>query len=101
MSLIGPKLPTLARGALAIALGVGATTDRAKKAVLDYADALRKAVIAATIVAPHYVKPGETATEDKSIFATTGPWYKTWWGIGAMVIGGLGVVSLISASMRE
>lgn len=102
MSLIGPKLPTWARAALVIGLSVGAASSTAKKAVMDYADELRKAAIAATVAAPFYVQPeaAPAAPEAMSIFATTGPWYKTWWGIGALAVGALGMLSLVAASRR-
>jgi hypothetical protein len=103
LGLIGPKLPTIARAALMIALGIGATSSSAKQAVLDYAPELRKAVIAATATAPFYVKP-EAVPEETAptpFFATSGPWYKTWYGIGAIAIGALGVLSLIAARRQQ
>lgn len=101
LGLITPHLPTWAAVALSIGFGVGASTDRAKQAVLDYADELRKAVIAATATAPFYTKPPETPTpETPTIFATSGPWYKTWWGIGAIAVGVVGTISIVAASRR-
>lgn len=98
LGLITPHLPTWAAVAISIGFGVGASTDRAKKAVLDYSDDLRKAVIAATATAPFYTKPPETpVVETPSVFATSGPWYKTWWGIGAIAVGVIGTISLVAA----
>lgn len=99
VSLIGPKLGTYTRAALMIGLGVGATTDTAKKAVLDYASELTRAAQAATAAAPYYVKPeeGGAAEPPATIYAASGPWYKTWWGIGAIAVGALGVLSLLAA----
>ncbi len=98
MGLIGPKLPTWANVSISVALGVGASTEIAKKAVLDYAPYLTKAAIAATVTAPYYTKaPEQPKTEVPTIFATTGPWYKTIWGMGAIAIGALGFLSLIAA----
>mgnify|MGYP001583107801 CR=1 FL=1 len=97
-TVLNHKLPSWASFAISVALGLGASTTQAKTVVLQYAEQLRLAAIAATISAPYYTKPPEVvAPETPSIFATTGPWYKTWWGIGAMVVGGVGVISLITA----
>src|SRR5262245_21844604 len=98
MALIGPKLPTWANVSLSVALGLGASTDRAKQLVLDYAPYLKDAAIAATVAAPYYVKPPEQQPPSQipQIFQTSGPWYKSWWGIAAIAIGGLGVLSLLA-----
>lgn len=103
ISLIGPKLGTYTRAALMIGLGVGATTNTAKQAVLDYASELRAAAITATAAAPYYVKPEEAAAAETtpSIFASSGPWYKTWWGIGAIAVGAVGFLSLIASARRS
>lgn len=102
MGLITPHLPKWAAVPLVIAFGVGASTQTAKQAVLDYADELRTAVVAATVAAPFYVKPptADTTTETPTIFAASGPWYKTWWGIGAIAVGVIGTVSLLAAHRR-
>ncbi len=105
LGLISPHLPTWAAVGLSIAFGVGGATATAKKAVLDYADPLRVAVLAATATAPYYTKtPDTTSSDTKSdiptIFQTTGPWYKTFWGIGAIAIGAIGAISLIAAHRR-
>src|SRR3990172_7957403 len=89
MALINRKLPTWAAAALSIGLGLGALSDKAKQAVLAYASELQKATIAATITAPYYT-PAEAAPDTPTVpdvYAITGPWYKTWWGIGAIAIG--------------
>lgn len=99
IALIGPKLGTYKRAALQIALGIGATTSEAKGLVLSYANELTYAVQAATIAAPYYVKPEEPGATDSSSsgasYQPSGPWYKTWWGIGAIGVGVLGVMSLL------
>jgi hypothetical protein len=101
VNLIGPKLGTFTRAALAIALGVGASTTQAKQYVMTYAVELTRAVQAATIAAPYYVKPpAAPAAETPTIFATSGPWYKTWWGIGAIAVGVIGSASLVMAHRR-
>lgn len=101
MGLITPHIPKWAAIPLVIGLGVGASTTTAKKAVLDYADELRTAVVGATVSAPFYVKPPAAETPASSdipqIFQTSGPWYKSWWGIGAIAIGVLGTAALIRA----
>ncbi len=103
MALITPHLPKWAAVPLVIAMGVGASTTTAKQAVLDYADELRTAVVAATVAAPFYVKPdaAPTTPETPAIFSATGPWYKTWWGIGAIAVGVIGTVSLLAAHRRS
>jgi hypothetical protein len=98
MGLIGPKLPTWANVSLSVAFGLGVSTDKAKQLVLDYSTYLKDAAIAATITAPYYTKPEAPAqAQIPSVFATSGPWYKTWWGIGAIAIGGLGFLSLLAS----
>lgn len=98
LALIGPKLGTYTRAALMIGLGVGASTHTAKQAVLDYATELTAAAKAATIAAPYYTTPPAAPSNDlPQIFQTTGPWYKTWWGIAAIAVGVLGTVSLVRA----
>ncbi len=101
LGLIGPKLPTWANVSLSVAFGIGSMTDQAKQYVIDYSDYLTKAAIAATIAAPYYTKTPETPqAQIPSIFATMGPWYQTWWGIGAIAVGALGVLSLLAARRR-
>jgi len=99
LALVNRKLPTWAAVALSIGFGLGATSDKAKQAVLANASELQKAAILATIAAPYYM-PTEAAPETPTkpdVYAITGPWYKTWWGIGAMAIGAIGFISLIAA----
>ena len=98
LALITPHLPSWAAIALSIGFGLGASTDRAKQAVLDYAGELSKAVIAATVTAPYYTKaPEAPTTTTPTIFKTSGPWYTTWWGIGSIAVGLVGVLALVAA----
>lgn len=107
LGLITPHIPKWAAVPLVIAFGVGAATDTAKHAVLDYADDLRTAVIAATVSAPFYTKPPTQSTSSSSsadipqIFQTSGPWYKTWWGAGAIAVGVLGTLALVVSHRRS
>lgn len=103
MGLISPHLPTWAAVALSIGFGLGASTDTAKKAVLDYASELQKAVVVATTTAPFYTPsqtPPDSSSSMPTIFQSTGPWYSTWWGVGAIAIGLIGGVSLVAAHRR-
>ena len=98
MGLITPHIPKWVAVPLVIAMGVGASTTTAKQAVLTYATELRAAVIAATAAAPYYVKPEQPAsTEIPQIFQTSGPWYKSWWGIAAIAVGVIGAAALVKA----
>lgn len=99
LGLITPHIPKWAAVPLVIGFGVGASTTTAKQAVLDYADELRTAVVAATVSAPFYVKPpaASTSSDIPQIFQTSGPWYTSWWGLGAIAIGLLGTVALVRA----
>lgn len=101
MALISPHLPTWAAVTISVGLGVGASTTTAKQAVIDNAKYLTDAVKAATITAPFYTKPdAPAATTTPSIFATTGPWYKTWWGVGAIATAMVGTLALVAAHRR-
>jgi hypothetical protein len=99
MGIINQHLPTWAGVTLSIAMGVGATTATAKQAVLQYSSELRDAVLAATATAPYYTgssaAPGSTAPSAAPV-APPAAWYTTWWGIGAIAIGALGVLSMIA-----
>lgn len=101
MGLIGPHLPKYAQVALVIALGIGASTNAAKTAVADNAKELTTAVKAATVAAPFYANPEQPATpETPSIFSSSGPWYQTWWGVGAIATAAIGTIALVAARRR-
>lgn len=104
VSLIGSKLSTVKRVALAAALGYGVTRREARIFVLENAGSLAQAVRAATIVAPYYVKPEEAGSGDTNAGGGGGAtaievaWYKTWWGIGAIAVGAIGVLALLASA---
>lgn len=103
LGLITPHLPRAASIPLVIAFGFGASTDTAKQAVLDYADYLRDAVVGATAAAPYYNKAdaAPAASTTPTIFASTGPWYATWWGIAAIAVGALGTIALVRSHRAQ
>ena len=99
LGLINQALPTWAAVSLSIAFGVGASTATAKQAVLDYSADLTSAVKAATATAPYYAS-SPSATPDATSTTPTAPppaWYTTWWGLGAIAVGALGLLSVIAS----
>lgn len=99
LGLINQALPTWAAVSLSIAFGVGVSTGTAKQAVLDYSADLTSATNAAAATAPFYASnpaaPGTTPATTPT--APPPAWYTTWWGLGAIAIGALGVLSVLAS----
>jgi hypothetical protein len=71
--------------------------------VMEHASELTKAVKATTAAAMIRAagqKPAETTASDAPFFSENAPWYKTWWGVGAMAVGAAGIGSLLLARSR-
>lgn len=88
-----------------LAIASIANPDYADGLILQYARQIDQAARAATLaytqggaVAPP--APGATLPPMIPPGAAAAPWYKTWWGAGAIAVGVVGVVAILAAPRR-
>lgn len=104
--------------ALNTALIFGSTTSQAKAVVTSYAPQLTIAIKAATagyatgiIPKPSTTPPTQFLMYDAQLLTPGGggggaaaaaatPWYKTWWGIGAIAVGAFGAYKFLTAPAK-
>jgi hypothetical protein len=99
--------------ALNAALTLGSGTTMAKNAVTSYAPQLTLVIKGVTAgmaagVIPKGTAPTQYTREDISIMTTPGggalatatPWYKTWWGIGAIAVGAFGAYKFLTTPSK-
>jgi hypothetical protein len=85
------KLGTYVTAALTIGLAFGASTTRAKEVVKSNMAALAVAIQAVAVL-----KGGSGGGGGGALVVPETPWFKTWWGAGAIAIGGIGLLYLIT-----
>lgn len=96
VSVAANELPSWLATALQIALVGGAATQTAKNYVSQYAAQLS---VAFNTAAVKYKKAPVPVAPTPAVFVT--PWFKTWWGITGIVVGGLFVLRFIFAPRAQ
>lgn len=90
-------------GALSAGLAIYSIADQAQAAALitQYASQLEQAARAATLaIAQGQQSPTPEAGPLVPVTLAV-PWYKTWWGISALAVGGVGLLALLLAPPRR
>lgn len=89
-------------GLLSAGLAIYGIADQAKatQLITQYASQLETAARGAAVAISQGQQSPELPAPGAMVIAPV-PWFKTWWGMGALAVGGVGLLAVLLAPRRE